>query len=78
MRLGAPLGDEIDLQGRVWRIPAQRMKAGRGASGAPEQAQALDVLGEASALRDAIGPGVSISAEGRRSHVGHDADQGAA
>ena len=43
--------DEIDLQDQVWRIPAQRMKAGM-EHRVPLSKQALDVLGEASALRD--------------------------
>ena len=43
--------DEIDLQDQVWRIPAQRMKAGM-EHRVPLSRQALDVLSEASALRD--------------------------
>ena len=46
--------DEIDLQDQVWRIPAQRMKAGM-EHRAPLSRQALDVLSEASALRDESG-----------------------
>ena len=46
--------DEIDLQGRVWRIPAQRIKAGVEHRVALSR-QALDVLSEASALRDESG-----------------------
>ena len=43
--------DEIDLQGKVWRLPAQRMKAGM-EHRVPLSQQALDVLSETSALRD--------------------------
>ena len=43
--------DEIDLQGQVWRIPSERMKAGV-EHRVPLSVQALDLLGEASALRD--------------------------
>ena len=43
--------DEIDLQERVWRIPSQRMKAGM-EHRVPLSTQALEVLNEASALRD--------------------------
>ena len=46
--------DEIDLQDRVWRIPSERMKAGI-EHRVPLSGQALDVLGEASALRDETG-----------------------
>ena len=46
--------DEIDLQGRVWRIPSERMKAGM-EHRVPLSGQALDLLGEASALRDESG-----------------------
>ncbi len=43
--------DEIDLQGQEWRIPSERMKAGM-EHRVPLSAQALELLGEASALRD--------------------------
>ena len=43
--------DEVDLQGRIWRIPADRMKAGM-EHRVPLSRQALDVLREASVLRD--------------------------
>ena len=43
--------DEIDLQDRVWRIPSERMKAGV-EHRVPLSRQGLDLLGEASALRD--------------------------
>ncbi len=43
--------DEIDLQGREWRLPPQRMKAGM-EHRVPLSRQALDLLREASALRD--------------------------
>ena len=46
--------DEIDLQGRVWRVPSERMKAGT-EHRVPLSGQALDLLGEASALRDESG-----------------------
>ena len=46
--------DEIDLQGHVWRIPSERMKAGK-EHRAPLSVQALELLGEASALRDESG-----------------------
>ena len=46
--------DEIDLQGTVWRIPSERMKAGV-EHRVPRVGQALDLLGEASALRDEAG-----------------------
>ena len=46
--------DEIDLQERVWRIPSERMKAGV-EHRVPLSGQALDLLGEASALRDESG-----------------------
>ena len=42
---------EIDLQGRVWRIPSLRMKAGL-EHRVPLSKQALEVLYEASALHD--------------------------
>ncbi len=46
--------DEVDLQGRVWRIPSERMKAGM-AHRVPLSKQVLDVLEKASALRDDSG-----------------------
>ena len=46
--------EEIDLQGHVWRIPSERMKAGK-EHRAPLSVQALELLGEASALRDESG-----------------------
>ena len=42
--------DEFDLQDEVWRIPSERMKAGM-EHRIPLSGQALDLLGEASALR---------------------------
>ncbi len=60
--------DEIDLEGRVWRIPSERMKAGV-EHRVPLSQQALQVLGEASILREDSGlvfpsplkPGVPMS-----------------
>ena len=46
--------DEIDLQGQIWRIRSERMKAGVD-DRAPLSEQAIDLLGEASALRDDTG-----------------------
>ena len=46
--------DEIDLQGQVWRIPSDRIKACM-EHRVPLSEQALDLLGEASALRDETG-----------------------
>ena len=46
--------DEIDLEGKEWRIPSQRMKAGM-EHRVPLSRPALDLLHEASALRDATG-----------------------
>ena len=46
--------DEIDLQVRVWRIPSSRMKAGM-EHRVPLSRQALEVLVEASILRDESG-----------------------
>ena len=46
--------DEIDLAGRVWRIPPERMKAGV-EHRVPLSTQALYVLNRASALRDDSG-----------------------
>ncbi len=46
--------DEIDFQDRVWRIPSERMKAGM-EHRVPLSRQALEVLVEASALRDDSG-----------------------
>ncbi len=46
--------DEIDLQGRVWRIPSHRMKAGM-EHRVPLSRQAVGLLLEASALRDETG-----------------------
>ena len=46
--------DEIDLQGEVWWIPSERMKAGV-EHRVPLSRQALDLLCEASALRDESG-----------------------
>ena len=46
--------DEIDLEGRVWRIPSERMKAGV-EHRVPLSQQALEVLGEASLLREDSG-----------------------
>ena len=46
--------DEIDLEGQEWRIPSQRMKAGM-EHRVPLSRQALDLLREASALRDESG-----------------------
>ena len=46
--------EEIDLQGQVWRIPSERMKAGM-EHRVPMSRQVLDLLGEAQALRDETG-----------------------
>ena len=46
--------DEIDVQGQEWRISSQRMKAGM-EHRVPLSRQALDLLREASALRDDTG-----------------------
>ena len=46
--------DEIDVQGQEWRIPSRRMKAGM-EHRVPLSRQALDLLREASALRDDTG-----------------------
>ncbi len=46
--------NEIDLMGREWRIPSERMKAGT-EHRVPLSWQALDLLGEASVLRDDSG-----------------------
>ena len=46
--------DEIDLQGKEWRVPAQRMKAGM-EHRIPLSKQALNVLSDASALREESG-----------------------
>ena len=46
--------DEIDMQERLWRIPSERMKAGI-EHRVPLSDQALDVLAQASALRDESG-----------------------
>ena len=46
--------DEVDLQGEVWRIPSERMKAGM-EHRVPLSEQALDVLAQAYALRDDSG-----------------------
>ena len=46
--------DEIDRDGREWRIPAGRMKAGL-EHRVPLSAQALEVLEQAAALRDVSG-----------------------
>ena len=46
--------DEIDLQGQIWRILSERMKTGV-EHRAPLSEQAIDLLGEASALRDDTG-----------------------
>ena len=46
--------DEIDIQGQVWRIPSERMKAGV-EHRVPLSGQALDLLTEAQALRDDSG-----------------------
>ena len=43
--------DEVDLQDRVWRIPSERMKAGT-EHRVPLSRQAIEVLTEASVLRD--------------------------
>ena len=46
--------DEIDLQGRVWRIPSERMKAGV-EHRVPLSRQSLDLLVEAQVVRDESG-----------------------
>ena len=46
--------DEVDLEGREWRIPPARMKAGM-EHRVPLSAQALEVLEQAVALRDESG-----------------------
>ena len=43
--------DEIDLEGRLWRIPSRRMKAGS-EHRVPLSRQAIELLDEASSLRD--------------------------
>ena len=48
------LWDEIDVEGRVWRIPSDRMKAGE-EHRVPLSEQTLEVLDRASALRDDSG-----------------------
>ena len=60
--------DEVDLAGQLWRIPSERMKAGV-EQRVPLSGQALEVLAEASALRDESGlvfpsplkPGIPMS-----------------
>ena len=46
--------DEIDLQGQVWRVPSERMKAGV-EHRVPLSRQVLELLGKASALGDGTG-----------------------
>ena len=46
--------NEFDLQGREWRIPSERMKAGV-EHRVPLSGQALDLLGEVSVLREDTG-----------------------
>ena len=46
--------DEIELEDQAWRIPSERMKAGM-EHRVPMSGQALDLLGEASALREDTG-----------------------
>ena len=46
--------DEIDLDGQVWRVPSERMKAGV-EHRVPLSRQALELLGKASALGDGTG-----------------------
>ena len=46
--------DEVDIEGREWRIPGERMKAGL-EHRVPLSTQALEVLVEAAALRDESG-----------------------
>ena len=46
--------DETDLQGRLWRIPPERMKAGV-EHRVPLSGQTIELLGEASALHDDSG-----------------------
>ena len=53
-RSGEALGakwNEIDIEGRVWRIPSERMKAGS-EHRVPLSVQALTLLAEATGLRD--------------------------
>ena len=67
--------DEIDLQDQVWRIPSERMKAGM-EHRIPLSGQALDLLGEASVLREDTGL-VFPSPLKRGAHVRHDTDEDA-
>ena len=46
--------DEVDLQEKVWRIPSVRMKAGK-EHRVPLSGHALELLGEASEMRDESG-----------------------
>ena len=46
--------DEIEMEEKVWRIPADRMKGGK-EHRVPLSEQAMEILGEASALRDESG-----------------------
>ena len=46
--------DEIKMEEQVWRIPSGRMKGGK-EHRVPLSGQAMDILGEASALRDESG-----------------------
>ena len=46
--------DEIDMEGQVWRIPSERMKAGM-EHRVPLSGQAIELLGEASVLSDETG-----------------------
>ena len=69
--------DEIDVEDRVWRIPSERMKAGE-ERWVPQSAQALDVLGEASDLRDESGLVFPSPMKRKSAMSGHDVDEGAA
>ena len=56
--------DEIDLQGEVWWIPSERMKAGV-EHRVPLSGQTIELVGKASALRDDSGLVFSVTTEAR-------------
>lgn len=57
--------DEIDMAGRVWTIPAERMKMGR-EHRAPLSGRCLEILGEMAKLRPAGDDGATFVFPGQR------------
>ena len=68
---------EIDLEERLWTIPASRMKQGR-EHRQPLNDQAISVLKNMQALRDESDLDLPVTSKKGQTVVGHEFDQGVA